>query len=114
MATLVQELISAFGAGRSRADLLAPALGVEGPVPEPVWLALLVPDASAEELAERGMAVSLEQVLVGPEHEVAWGEYRTDGGSPAFWCLALRVEDGRVAEAVHFDDLDAARWYAGL
>ncbi len=114
MATLVQTLVTDFRAGRPRSRLLAPDLQVTGPVPELVWLALLVPDASAAELRERGGEISLEQVLVGPEHEVAWGEYHADGDAPSFWCLVVRVVDGRATEAVHFDDLDAARWYAGL
>ena len=73
-----------------------------------------MPDGSAAELRERGGEIALEQVLVGPEHEVAWGEYHTDGDAPSFWCMVLRVEDGRATEAIHFEDLDAARWYAGL
>lgn len=114
VATVVEELLDGLWAGRSRAALLAERLEVHGPVPEAVWLALLVPDATLAELRESGAEVSLDQVLVGPEHEVAWGEFHADGGPPTFWCLAIRVEDGRATQAVHFDDLDAARWFAGL
>lgn len=114
MATVTEELVSAFHAGRPRSRLLADGLEVIGTVPAPVWLALLVPDAAPGELRDQAAEVSLERVIVAPDHEIAWGEYQVDGGPPRFWCLVLRLVDGRVTQAMPFDDLDAARWYAGL
>lgn len=114
MGTVTEQLASAFRDGRPRSELLADGLDVIGAVPAPVWFMFLVPDATPGELHDQAAEVSLDRVLVAPDHEIAWGEYQVDGGPPQFWCLALRVVDGRVTQAMPFDDLDAARWYAGL
>jgi len=74
-----------------------------------------VPGATAAELSARGMAISVDDVTPGPDdHVVIWGTWTEDGDEPETFHVVLKVQDGRFAEARFFDELEPARWYAGL
>lgn len=74
-----------------------------------------VPGATAAELATRGMTITFDDMLQGPDgHVVVWGISTRDGAGLEVYHVVLTVEDGAFVEARFFNEIEQARWYAGL
>jgi len=74
-----------------------------------------VPGATAAELATRRMTITFDDMLEGPDgHVVVWGISTRDDADLEVYHVVLTVRDGAFAEARFFDEIEQARWYAGL
>lgn len=111
---MVQRWLSAFEDGGDRDGLLADGFRMVGEAQGAPVLAFAVAGANRAELERRGLQISFDDVLAAPDGALVWGEWSSDGGEPEFYCVVLTTENGQIAEAWFFDDLDHARWAAGL
>lgn len=112
---VVNAILDAFRAGTSRTALFADGFRVEGPGLGAPLLAFAMPGAAAGELDQRGMRISVEQVLPSKgDHVLVWGMWSGGDHDDATYHVVLEVQDGRVVETRFFDELEQARWFAGL
>jgi hypothetical protein len=111
---VVRRWLSAFEDGGGRDGLLADGFRMVGEAQGAPVLAFAVPGATRAELRRRGMTITFDDVLEAPDGALVWGEWTRDGDEPEFYCVVLTTQDGQIVEAWFFDDLDHARWAAGL
>jgi hypothetical protein len=111
----VQEFLTAFSDGGSTTGMFADDFQLVGEARGAPVLAFGVPGASLREVMARNMAITFDGVAVSScDHALVWGTAASDGDEPATYHVVLTVQCGRIAEARFFDDMERARWYAGL
>lgn len=114
-ADTVRGIIEAFTADAPRAASFADGFRVVGVAEGAPLLAFGVPTAGASELDGRGMRISFDEVTPSAgDHVLVWGTWSGDGQEERTYHVVAEVRDGRVAESRFFDDIEHARWFAGL
>lgn len=110
----VQEFLDAFAGEDGRDGHLADAFRLVGEVQGAPVLVFAVEGASARELAARGMDVTFDGIEASGDHVLVWGTWSGDDVDQAIYHVVLEVAGGQIQEARFFDDVDQARWFAGL
>lgn len=112
---VVNAVIEAFSTGSARIELFGAGFRVVGPAIGAPLLAFGIPGAHAGELAGRGMGLSFDGVTPSDgDHVLVWGTWSGEDHDEATYHVVLEVQDGQVVETRFFDQLENARWFAGL
>ena len=114
-ADTVRDIIEAFTADAARAASFADGFRVVGTAEGAPLLAFGVPAAGASELDGRGMRISFDDVTPSAgDHVLVWGTWSGDGRDERTYHVVVEARDGSVVESRFFDDIEHARWFAGL
>lgn len=112
---VVNALMEAFSTGAPRLELFGAGFRVVGPGIGAPLLAFGIPGASGGELAVRGMRLSFDGVTPSDgDHVLVWGTWSGEDHDEATYHVVLEVQDGHVVETRFFEQLESARWFAGL
>lgn len=106
----IREIIEAYTAGEPRRALFAEDFHVVGEAPETLLRAFAIPGARAD-----GGRVTFEGITPSDGgHVLVWGTWSSDGETDATYHVVIEVRDGQAVESRFFDELEDARWFAGL
>lgn len=111
---VVKAFLDGFTGGDGHGRRMADSFRLVGEAQGAPVLVFAVEGATARELTARGMEITFDEIEGGDEHVLVWGTWSGDGVDRELYHVVLQVSDGVIEEARFFDDLEQARWFAGL